>query len=158
MDVGSLEKMARFSRQMMVDFLKKNHFKTVISPLDTEIVSNAKKRFKSILEHIYEGEWLYFLNPITKSDTKPDVGKITTDDIIMIIEALDEPREQIYKALNQREGKLNEKIPDTDITPSNIYFWLIEHDAWHHGQMELLIETIDKRSIQPAIIFEDEQQ
>ncbi|MBP7733635.1 MAG: hypothetical protein KA140_07765 [Caldisericia bacterium] len=157
MDIGSYEKMARFSRQMMVDFLKKNFDKTIQQSSDNELVSNAKRRFKSILEHIYEGEWLYFLNPIIKSDAKPDMSKIQTNVVDKTVLALDEPREELYKVLSSYKDRLDETIPGTEITPSRVYFWLVEHDAWHHGQMELLVETIEKESLQPKIVFEDEQ-
>lgn len=158
MDLSTHEKMARFSRQMMLDFLKKNFEKMLANSTDTAIVATSKKRFQNILSHIYEGEYLYFLNPIIGSNDKPDMSKIETGDVEEIIKALEEPRQKLYKALEPFNEKLNDPIPGTDnITPVSVYFWLIEHDAWHHGQMEMLIETIEKGSLQPEIVFEDEQ-
>lgn len=158
MDLSSHEKMARFSRQMMLDFIKKNYAKTIAVNTDTDLVTTAKKRFQSILSHIYEGEYLYFLNPIIGSNDKPDMGNIDTCDVEKIIYALEETRGKLYKALEPFKDKLNETIPGTDnITPVSIYFWLIDHDAWHHGQMEMLVEIIDKGSLQSEIVFEDEQ-
>lgn len=158
MDLSSHEKMARFSRQMMLDFLKKNYAKTIAANTDNDLITTAKKRFQNILSHIYEGEYLYFLNPIIGRNEKPDMDKIDTNDVDRIINTLEETRGELYKALEPFKDKLNEPIPGTDsITPVSVYFWLIEHDAWHHGQMEMLVETINKGTLQPEIIFEDEQ-
>lgn len=158
MDLSSHEKMARFSRQMMLDFLMKNYQKTIACNTDNDVVATAKKRFHSILSHIFEGEYLYFLNPIIGSKDKPDITKMNSVDVEAIIEALEEPRQKLYKALEPFKDRINDPIPGTDnITPVSVYFWLVEHDAWHHGQMEMLVEIIDKGSLQSEIVFEDEQ-
>jgi uncharacterized damage-inducible protein DinB len=156
MDVSSMEKMAMASRQMMVDFLKKYFAKTIAKETDSELVKNAKSRFHSILVHVYEGEYLYFYNPLTGSNEKPDISKLSTGDVEKVIGALSDPREKLYKFLATKADKPNEPIPGSDMTPNLVYFWLVEHDAWHHGQMELLVETIEKESLQPEIVFEDE--
>lgn len=156
MDVSSLEKMARFSRSMMIDFLKKNFDKTLPNPTDNEIVGRAKSRFASIIKHIFEGEYLYFLNPLTKSDEKPDLSKLATKNADEIIAALTEPREKLLKVLEPYADKINQTIDGQEMTPALAYFWLIDHDAYHYGQMELLVETIEKGNLQKDIVFEEE--
>lgn len=158
MDVSSVEKMARASRQMMVDFVKKHFEKTVAKDKDNELVRNAKYRFHSILIHIYEGEYLYFYNPLTGSNEKPDIAPFETQDTDAILAALANPREKLYRFLANFADKPNEPIHGKDMTPNLVYFWLVEHDAWHHGQMELLIETIEKGSMQQSIVFKEEPQ
>lgn len=158
MDVSTMEKMARSSRQMMIEFLKKNYPKSIADDNDNELVKRAKSRFHSIIVHIFEGEYLYFLNPLSGSNDKPDIDILSTKDAIVLIDALAQPRDKLYKLLESRADQPNEPIAGTDMSPNLVYFWLVEHDAWHHGQMELLVETIEKGSLQPAIVFEEEPQ
>lgn len=151
------KKLAINSRMMLNDFLSKHFDKTIPKKEDNDTVAWAKSRFASIIEHLFEGEYLYFLNPVTKSDEKPDFTKLKSSKAGDIAEALNEPRDRLIKALEPYEGKLNEKLPNVDMTPGFVYFWMIEHDAWHHGQMELLVETIEKGSLQPKIVFDEEE-
>lgn len=156
MDLDSPEKMARFSRQMMVDFLKKNFEKTISKPGDNETVTRAKSRFSNIVKHIYEGD-CYFLSPMAMTVEKPDFSKLESQKVEDIINTLSEPREMLYKTLEPLNSNMNKQMPGLDMTPGLAYSGLIVHDAYHFGQMQILVETIENGSIQPEIIFEDEQ-
>lgn len=150
-------KLAKNSRAMLNEFLMKHFEKTIPGNGDNEIVSWAKSRFASIIEHLFEGEYLYFLNPVVKSNEKPDLAKLKSHKAEDIVKALNEPRDRLVKALEPYSDKLNEQLPGLEMSPGFVYFWMIEHDAWHHGQMELLIETIVKGSLQKTIVFDEEE-
>ena len=157
MDLDSPEKMARFSRQMMVDFLKKNFEKTISKPGDNEIVTRAKSRFSNIVKHIYEGD-CYFLSPMAMTVGKPDFSKLESQKVEDIINTLSEPREMLYKTLKSLNSNMNQQMPGLDMTPGLAYSGLIVHDAYHFGQMQLLVETIKKKSLQSEIIFDEDEQ
>lgn len=149
MDVSSIEKMAMASRQMMTDFLKTHFEKTIAKETDSELVRNAKSRFLSILKHIYEVEYLYFYNPLTGSNEKPDIPSLTQVDAEKMIATLAEPREKLYKLLSSNAKNPNELITGSEMTPNLVYFRLARHDFWHLGQMQILVEMIEKESVHP---------